>query len=254
MIPYYGPASSSDNQLFLTVDSPEFVREVYDLWDNHSGAPGLLGANDGYRYDATRRVYVKTSTGKDVTRAQLDRYVENVSKETSLQMRKTTQQFIAGTIILAVWYERMRDLMKALYKTIWLLAIGGFVFDDDTARNAFYLFVLLQFNYLDNFAEQFNNGVQPPSGFAMTRAGMYGNYGNGLWQNINLANGPADGMTEGRRVLGPNENHCTEKENKNSDRPGCVELAALGWVPIGEVIPIGDAICYTHCRCKIELR
>ena len=254
MLPYLGPASQADNRLFLSVDTPESVRDVYELWDNHSGAPGLLAANSGYKYDPQRRVYINTRTGREVTKAQITRYVDKVSNETSLRMKKNTQQLIAGIIMLSVWYSRMRDLMKALYKTVWILSIGGFVFDDDTQRNLFYLFVLLHFNYLDNFSEQINDGRQPLDGFAMTRAGMYGEYGHGLWQNIKLVNGSAYGMTEGKRRLGVNEDHCTEKENPNSGRPGCVELAKLGWVPIGEVVPIGDAICYTHCHCEILLR
>ena len=252
MLPYLGPASTSDNMLFLTVDSAESVAMVKELWDGHSGAPGLLNASPidedykggDYVYDPGRKVYINIRTGREISKAQLRRYVGRVSDESSLRMKKNTQQLIAGIIILSVWYARMRDLMKALYKTIWLLSIGGFIFDDDTVRNAFYLFVLLQFNYLDNFSEQINDGVQPLNGFAMTRAGMYGSAGNGMWQNVNLENGRANGYTEGRRKLGPNENHCTEKENPGSERPGCIELAALGWVPIDQVVPIGDAICY----------
>ena len=258
MLPYLGPASQSDNRLFLSVDTPESIGLVYELWDGYSGAPGLLGAAQGndtsYVYDIDRRVYINVKTGREVSSDQLVRYVRNVSNESSRRMKKNTQQLIAGIIMLSVWYSRMRDLMRALYKTIWILSIGGFVFDDDFMRNAFYLFVLLQFNYLDNFAEQIYMGEQALTGFAMERAGMYGDYGNGLWQNIWLDRGERDGYTEGIRILGDNENHCSEEENPGSGRPGCKELAKLGYVPIRQVVPIGDAICYSHCHCRIKFR
>lgn len=258
MLPHLGPASQSDSRLFLSVDTPESIGLVYELWNGYSGAPGLLGAAQGgdtnYVYDAERRVHTNIKTGRDISPDQLVRYVRNVSNESNKRLRKNTQQLIAGIIILSVWYSRMRDLMRALYKTIWILSIGGFVFDDDFMRNAFYLFVLLQFNYLDNFAEQIYMGEQPLNGFAMLRAGMYADYGNGLWQNIWLDRAEADGKTEARRILGPNENHCSEKENPGSGRPGCKELAAKGWVPIREMVPITGAICYSKCLCTIETR
>lgn len=254
MLPFLGPAGQADTLLFLTVDTPESIAQAIELWDGYSGAPGLLaagsGAGDGrYTYDKVRRVYTNTKTGRDVTDQQLRRYVKNVSDETSRRMRKDTQQLIAGLIMLAVWYSRMRSFMRALYKTIWILGIGGFVFDDDTQRNLFYLFTLLQFNYFDNFAEQIYSGTQPLNGFAMTRAGLYAGYGNGMMQNIELINGESRGYTEARRFLGIAEEHCV-----GGDRPGCIELANLGWMPIRMMTPIGDAQCYSNCKCRIKLR
>ena len=248
MIPYIGPSSQSDTRLFLTVDTPESDALMRELWDGFSGAPGLLGGGD-YVYDRERRIYTNTKTGREITEQQLRRYVRKVSDESSRRMRKSTQQLIAGAIMLTVWYSRMRDLMKALYKTIWILSIGGFVFDDDTQRNLFYLFVLLQFNYFDNFTEQVYSGLQPLNGFAMTRAGMYAGYGNGMWQNIFLNRAEADGYTEARRILGVNEDHCREGE-----RPGCIEEAARGWMAIRLMVPISDTQCYSNCRCHIIYR
>lgn len=258
MLPFIGPAGQSDTRLFLSVDSPESIALMFELWDGHSGAPGLLNAVpagssrqvSGYVYDQDRRVFVNTDTGKDVTDEQLIRYVRKISDESSRRMKKSTQQLIAGIIILNVWYSRMRDLMRALYKTVWLLAIGGFVFDDDASRNLFYLFVLIQFNYLDNFAEQLNTGEQAMDGRAMTRAGLYGSYGNGLHQNIELSQAELRGRTAAIRILGDNENHCED----DGERPGCVDLALQGWISVREMIPIGDAACYTSCHCRIKYR
>jgi hypothetical protein len=246
---YTGPVSASDTLLFLTVDTPESERAMLDLWDGHSGAPGLLGGGGGYTYNPVTRKYTKTRTGREVTDRELVQYVRNVSREAGRRMKKSTQQLIAGIIMLGTWYAQMRDLMRVLYKTIWILSIGGFVFDDDFSRNLFYAFILLNFSYIDNFAEQLHDGRQPLNGFAMTRAGLYGSAGNGIWQNILLDQAKADGWTEGRRLLGANENHCTDGE-----RPGCIELAALGWVPIDQVVKIGSAQCYTNCQCILQFR
>lgn len=250
---FIGPASQSDTRLFLSIDTPESIALVFELWDNYSGVPGLLGASSRpggeYVYDPIRRVYVNTRSGRDITPDQLNRFVRKVSNESSRRMKKSTQQLIAGIIMLSVWYSRMRDLMRALYKTIWILAIGGFVFDDDFQRNLFYLFVLLQFNFLDNFVYQMEVGLQPLNGFAMTRAGMYGNYGHSLWEDYWLTEAEDLGYTEAIRILGDNENHCVDGK-----RPGCIELAQLGWIPVRNMVPIGEAQCYSNCHCRIKYR
>ena len=140
--------------------------------------------------------------------------------------------------------------MKALYRTIWVLSFGGFLFDDDLQRNLFYAFVLLQFNYLNNFAIQIEDGLQDLDGSAVSRAGLYGRHGNGLYENIRTRRAQDDGMTEARRILGPTEDHCHD----SASRPGCIELAEIGWMPISQMVKIGDASCYSNCLCTIEYR
>jgi hypothetical protein len=249
------PTSVSDQFLLLTTDKPADLFTMADLWDNHSRLPGLLNARDidlpyvkGYVYDPVKRVYYSPS-GRIVSNKRLRAAVGRVSDEAARHARKETLQLVAGSIILAIWYSRMLDLLKALYKTIWLVSIGGFLFDDDTQRNLFYVLMLLQFGYLDNFAQQIESGEQPLDGRAVARSEMYGLHGNTMWQNILIRQAEEDGYTEARRILGINENHCHD-----SDRPGCIEVAAIGWMPISQMIPLGGCTCYDRCLCSMEFR
>lgn len=230
---------------------------MLDLWDRYSGAPGLLnaapvanGRRFGYVYNPESERYTNVATGRTVTDQQLRRYVLNVTNEANLRMRKNTQQLIAGVILLAAWYEEMRSLMSALYRTIFILSIGGFLFEDDTARNLFYLLTLPQFARLDNFERQLETGIQALDGRAMNRAGLYGDYGYSLWENVGLDRAKKKGLTEARRILGPTETHCHD----SGDRPGCWELWKKGYMPINEMVPIGEATCYSHCQCYIKYR
>jgi hypothetical protein len=242
------PSGSAQTAIQLLDGNPEQVRAARALWDTSSGAAGLLDGRNGFTYNPATGRYMRGRAR--VSDSQLRGYVRNVSVEAEKEMKKTTQQLIAGIIIAAVWYDRMHSLMEALYRTIWLLSIGGFAFDDDRQRNAFYLFVLLQFNWLGNFYYQIRNGAQPLNGLAMNRAGLYASYGNGLWQNVQLEQKIREGKREARRILGSNENHCHDDGN----RRGCIELAAVGWQPIGQMVPIGSTTCYTNCLCRIIYR
>jgi hypothetical protein len=45
-----------------------------------------------------------------------------------------------------------------------------------------------------------------------------------------------------RRIIDPGAEHCEE----------CPALAARGWIPVEQMVPIGDTTCLMNCRCTIE--
>jgi len=105
------------------------------------------------------------------------------------------------------------------------------------------------YRWLDNFLAEIESGAQPLNGFAVVRAGMYARAANAIYENERMRVAEDAGYREARRVLGPNEEHCID-----SSRPGCVELFQLGWVPIADMVPIGEATCLSHCLCGLEFR
>lgn len=248
------PLGSANTSLFIKSEDTSLM---YELWDGYSGFPGLLDAapigsrkRAGYKYDPSTGKFYRVGSKAVITETQLRTAVKRVSDQAALRMRKETQQLIAGAVLLTVWYTGMRSLMNALYRTIFTLSIGGFAFEDEAARNLFYVLVLSQFSWLDNFAAQVKSGAQVLNGSALTRAGMYGTYGNGFHQNIKLYNAQANGYSEARRILGPAEDHCQD----DGIRQGCQELARKGWISLGDMVPIGDATCYSNCLCRILYR
>jgi len=247
--------SEAQKYILLTSSSAYFNEKANTLWDENSGLPGLLaattGANSKYRYSPGSDSYYVTSTGRKVSDAQIRAAVDKVATKVKRDMREATQQLISGVILAAAWYLQMQTLMSVLYKTMWTLAIGGFLFDDQTARNIFYYFVYRQFKWLDNYYDQVNNRSQPLNGTAMNRSGLYGEYANSLYQNAVLDKKiKAKKMTEGKRILGKNENHCYNSQY----RLGCIDLAQKGWLPIERITPIGEATCYSNCHCYIIYR
>lgn len=251
------PASRAETMNYLRSVTPEDQQMMLDLWNNHSGASGLLAAGLSssartslYTYNPITQTYTHVGTGRKVTDEQLRVYVRRVSVEAKARMRKETQQLIAGAILLAVWYSRTRSLMKALYKTVFIISIGGFLFDDDVARNLFYWLSLIQFDRHDNFLRQIGLGTQPLNGRATARAGMYASWANTFHQNIRLDRAEDKGFNEVCRILGENENHCHD----SSSLPGCVELAEEGWMPIKKMTPMGGATCYSECQCSFHFR
>jgi hypothetical protein len=254
--------TQTETRVFIGQASDVTERLSTDLWNRTSGYPGLLtarrvatasiprtGVEKDYEYSPTTNRYTNVKTGREVSRKQLEIAVVRVSNDVKKQMRVNTQQLIAGAIMFIVWYHRSRELLWSLYKAVFVLHVGGFLFDDQVYRDAFYLLILSQFNRFDNFALHLDN-MPDFSGHEIARAGSYGGYGKAVHQNANLTLGAERGQDEARRVLGPNENHCYSYERD----VGCIDLALQGWIPIRQMIPIGGATCRDNCQCRIETR
>lgn len=246
----------ADKFLILTSTANLLYSKMEDLWDNYSGLPELLNASHAgsverkYFYNLITGTYRISGTRRLITQQQMRNAVRRISLQAKKEMSKLTQQLISGLILASFWYTEMIDYMTVLYRTIWVLSVGGFLFEDEIARNEFYAFILLQYNHIDNFYEQILNKSQPLDGRAMVRAQLYGTYGNSMWQNTLLQRMIELGYTEAKRILGQNENHCY----KSSDRLGCIELAQKGWQSIEQIAPIGNATCYSNCQCHIVYR
>lgn len=253
--------TSGETAKYLTTWSDSESLSAQELWDSSTGLNGLLTARKAggfqtkkpkgqkeYEFDQISGRYRDVRTGRTVSENVMRRAVMKESAEAQRRLREETRQLIAGTIMFAVWYGRSRSILKALYKTIFALHLGGFLFDDQTQRELFWALLLMQFKRFDDFVHDLDS--KELDGHVLARAGSYGRYGNALYQNIKLDQGFMLGHTEGRRVLGENENHCKD----DVKTPGCIELAAKGWMPIAHVLPLGGATCRANCLCTIETR
>jgi hypothetical protein len=72
-------------------------------------------------------------------------------------------------------------------------------------------------------------------------------YGNAAWQaqNIIRARGQPPGTLEARFHL---------RLERHAECRTCAEQTAMGWVPIGTLLPIGDSECMNQCDCYFYFR
>jgi len=243
---------ASETRRYLTnhtITDDELMRE---LWDTASGLPGLLYARGlsssprrlrrserDFMYDSRNERYIRFSSGRAVSEREIRSAVAKVSREASNRVREETKQMMAGSILFAVWYGKMRSILKALYRAVWVVTLGGKMFETDAERNAFYLWMILYFDKLDSLKIGIETGAIEFNGHIRTKAQGLARSANNAYQNAKLDIGRRRGHTEARRVLGENENHCHDSEEKR----GCIELAEMGWMPIGKITKIGDATC-----------
>jgi len=252
------PYTDAQTQAFLADNAD--LDDTLLLWDRKSGYPGMLEAVvrpmvqlQAQIWEAVfdnrigRYRYIKS--GRFVSAANLRMGVLRVSTAQEQVMASLTQSLIDGEITQRQWYLQMRKAMKDQYRSSWLASIGGRENYTRSEVSKFGWSVRDQYRWLDNFFIQLQTGEQALNGFAVRRARMYARAGNGIYQNNLLRMALEHGMTEGRRILGENDNHCHD-----SSRPGCIELAKKGWIPIRELTPIGSATCLSNDLCRYEFR
>lgn len=250
---------------YTDAQTQDYLADVTDLddtlllWDRKSGYPGMLEAvvrpmsqfqSNPWESVFDNRVgrYRYIRSGRFVSDANVRAGVLRVSAAQEQVMGSLTQSLIDGEITQRQWYLQMRKAMKDQYRAEWIASIGGQTNYTRSEVSKFGWAIRDQYRWLDNFFVQLQTGEQALNGFAVRRARMYARAGNGIYQNNLLRIAIEHGMTKGRRILGENDNHCHD----SGDRPGCIELAKRGWVPIWELTLIGSAACLSNDLCSFE--
>lgn len=232
----------------------EELRQARELWRKYASRKELLDDDPEqkrYKFMARTLVYfVLRRDGRRYPvpatsiRNDIDRFVGGVQQE----LRMLAAQLAAGQITAQQWYDETERLMKLSYRASVDVARGKHAEMTPEEKQHYIEALLLLLLLLNKFAHEVETGIVIDGKF-LHRAGMYGLNGRALYENWRLWAAVVNGNTEARRVLHPAD-HCTA----SAARPGCIELAALGWMPISQMVPIGGATCYSNCQCTIEFR
>ncbi len=173
----------------------------------------------------------------------VNRFALGVQKD----LRNLTNQLLSGQMPAQRWYDESARLLKLSYRASVDVARGTREGMTDEEKQKWITLVLLLLLLLNRAADDINVGEFPMDGRLTAYIGALGAANNGLYENWRTGQAINLGYREARRVLTPAD-HCHDSD----DRPGCVELAALGWVPIQQVVRLGDATCRQHCKCVME--
>lgn len=195
------------------------------------------------RYDwneATGR-YRDRRTGRFVTnvRGALDDGIDASADA----MRQASQQLREGTISLETWRSVMQAEIKETHLASAALAKGGYAQMTQADFGRVGGIVAREYRYLERFARQIGTGEKPLDGRFLQRAEQYVKAGRETYERTRQQEAAKRGFDEERSILNPAD-HCEE----------CIEEAERGFVPLGEIIPIGQRTCRKNCRCEMEYR
>jgi len=244
-----------DLQKYLSDFSMEETRQYRELWKSNAARRELIGfgsdAGRKYGFDPESMTYFidRGNVQKEIPTHAIKLDVNRFAIAMQNQQRALMAGMIAGRLTSQEWYDESIRLMKLSYRATADVARGTNRDMNDEEKKRWLILILLLFTLLNGLAENLENGILPINGRLPIYAGLRGAALRSLFENWRLHESKVRGFTEGRRFLGFAE-HC----HPSKDRPGCIELAALGWLPIEKVVPIGGATCLDNCKCEIHIR
>jgi hypothetical protein len=141
----------------------------------------------------------------------------------------------------AEWQIAMQAEIKQAHRAMAVLAKGGKAMMGPRDWGRVGQKIAAQNAYLLRFGAEIATGQVSEAQLA-NRAQMYADASYATYQNSITLRERAAGVRLARRVLDTGAQHCED----------CPPLAALGWIPIEELVPIGATECQVQCRCTIE--
>jgi hypothetical protein len=196
----------------------------------------------GIRYNPAAGRYVDGSgrfVRQEAVRFALDAALESAEGN----VKGLAERLRSGALTVAEWQVAMAREVKSVHLASAALAKGGWAQMAPADYGRAGLLLRGQYAYLREFARQVAAGTQRPDGTLARRAAMYVQAGRNTYHLTERKDQALRGRTEERSILGVAD-HCRE----------CLQEAARGWVPLGELVPIGQRICKTQCRCLVEYR
>lgn len=194
----------------------------------------------GFTFDARTGRYRNVRTGRFIPRREVQRALEQVIAKSAQRITTLGAQLRNGTITVGDWETAMRAEVKTSHLVSTMVAKGGRVQLDAGDLAAVSDRVQKEFTYLRRFADQIASGEAALDGRFARRSEMYAKAARGTFHEVGREEEQARGFTYERNVIHPGDS-CT----------GCLAATALGKVPIGALVPIGQRDCKSNCRCEI---
>jgi hypothetical protein len=185
--------------------------------------------------------------GGFVSKAYVLQTLERQIEATRGAMRADAEGLQAGRLSLVEWELAMRRHVKSAHLLAASLERGGFAQMTRADLGWTGQRVRRQFEYLRNFAREIESGKQPLDGRLLARVDLYAEAARATEREMAARMAVQGGATHRARQLGIAD-HC----RKGRGRPGCIEQARLGYLPIGDKrhVEIGGCRCGTRCKCR----
>jgi hypothetical protein len=238
----------------------------------------LLGAGIFFLWDAKRGRFISTKTGRVIRADTLRRFVMEAAAKSEERLASLAERLapgpIAGVIAgpgipgvtgaglpaipaagaitqaerLAAGEITQREFQVAMQKEIVKAesamvasAVGGLKQMKQPEWQKVAIQIRQQQGSLMGFGKDIVTSRLSPAQIA-ARARLYARAIYATHMNEMTDFKKSMGARFARRILHQGAIHCEE----------CPDLAARGWVPIEDLVPIGDTPCIVNCRCAIE--
>lgn len=183
------------------------------------------------RYVDHRGRFVKWST--------ISNEIDLLNVKLSNDARKLAISYKDGDISLQDFRTQLMQQVKITHISSAVLASGGW----DNMRPSDYgragQIIRTEYGLVNNLISQIESGEQKLDGSFIRRVGQYGQQSNPTYYKFHDTHFNNNGFDLEASLLNPAD-HCSQ----------CVSEARKGYVKIGTLIPIGNRICRSGCKCS----
>lgn len=205
--------------------------------------PAARAARPRFVFDAVSGRYRNATTGRYTSRVEVRREVDRVIAKSSTRVQGFGRDLRDGRLTLDQWRASMRNEIRTQHLVAAMAAKGGREQMTQSDYGRVGQLVRKQYAYLDNFARDIDSGKVPLDGRFLARSSLYSSASRGTYHAVERTEMLARGFDEEKNVLGAAE-HCD----------GCLFESARDWVAVGDLAPIGQRLCRTNCKCRIQYR
>jgi hypothetical protein len=193
-----------------------------------------------YTWDPEARRY-RDKNGHLVRKAVILALILRAVGRSKKAFEKAAEAYLDGKITELQFQAIMQQGIISGHKAMAAIAAGGILRLVGALLEKTRSIIATQQAYMLRFAAQIATGQLSPAQIA-ARSAMYGDALYSTFANIQTATAEAGGARYAKRIAKLDDGTCV----------GCEDQNDLGWQPIDEVLPIGDAECLTNCRCEMQ--
>jgi hypothetical protein len=193
------------------------------------------------RWDKKKRRYVDRNgvVSPRRMRQEVERYIAEQKKEIAWK----AELMIAGGITVSAFFNWMRERVNLIHDHTALKAYGGYREMTPARWGRIEKKVLEQYKYLSGFELDVNSAPNLAEAlWPVSRALSYADSAYGTYENSVKQRESDAGVVSGRRIA--------ESDDRTCD--GCANAATEDYIPLDQILDIGEAECLSNCRCYIE--
>lgn len=173
--------------------------------------------------------------------------IEYAFRRAQESVRRSLESYAEGVLSGSLSLSRFQSLAGTRIKEGHILAVtlarGGVEQMDEAARLSASVYVRQQYAALRTFVAEVEAEEWPLTRLRQ-RIVLYAVSMWTTYNNERRASARDAGLTEERSILHPTDRTCE----------ACREQADRGWVPLGDLVPIGERTCLMNCRCSLDVR
>jgi hypothetical protein len=219
--------------------------------ERHRILKAALAAGIFFLWDAKRGRFISTKTGRVIRADTIRRWVIEAAEKSEKRLASLAGRLTTGPIPLAERIENpitdrqfqiavQQEIAKAESAMV-ASAVGGLKQMNPPRWQRVAIQIRQQQTALVGFGRDIVSSKLSPAEI-IARAELYARSIYATHMNEMTDFKKSMGAQFARRILHQGAIHCED----------CPPLAAKGWVPIDQLVPIGDTPCIVNCRCAIE--